>query len=203
MRIAFLVFSIVATSISTSFFCYCLVQFKKFRAEPFFLKRRPILVLTTLIVLYLAIIAECAFEALYYAEVTENSVLTQILDATRWTLFVVSYMIGPVFLIRMWLLYYDMQLTQSLQNQHWQMAINPFMVSSNWFLKSKNQTRYGKSGKYLIIAAVLFAIYQNISFYISVVTKNFHAYLAMQIQVYAVLILQVELQLSIMLHFDI
>ena len=54
-----------------------------------------------------------------------------------------------------------MQLSHALRNKNWQMAIDPNIVSTNWFLNAKNQSRYGKNGKYLIIVSIVIAIYQN------------------------------------------
>ena len=71
----------------------------------------------------------------------------------------VSRMIAwPVYLVRVWLLFYDMQLNHLLQNKNWQMAINPFRISNNWYLNPTNQSLFGKNGKYLFSFAVLFGI---------------------------------------------
>ena len=52
-------------------------------------------------------------------------------------------------MIRIWLLYFDMQLSQSIRNHYWRMAINPSSVTNNWFLNPINQRRFGNNGKYL------------------------------------------------------
>ena len=189
MKIGFIIFAIVTAIVSTIFFCFCLIELIKYRKEPFFQKRRPVLVLTTLIVYYFAIIADVVLESIFDAQITNSTSSRILLDWIRWPMFICSYMVLSMILIRMWLLYYDMQLSQSLKNQNWQMAINPDVVSSNWFLKLKNQSRYGKSGKYLIIAALIIATYQNMLWYF--VGTVFDTDYIPQIQTYLLLIAQV------------
>ena len=58
---------------------------------------------------------------------------------------------ATIHMCRVWLLYFDMQLSRSLQNKTWQMAIDPNIESNNWFLDSKNQRNYGRNGKRLLI----------------------------------------------------
>ena len=42
-----------------------------------------------------------------------------------------------------------MQLSQILKNKDWRMAIDPNIVSNNWFLNPRNQKRFGNNGHYL------------------------------------------------------
>ena len=52
-----------------------------------------------------------------------------------------------------------MQLSQLLKNQSWQMAIDPNIISNNWYLNPENQRKYGKRGKKLFIYGFLFDIF--------------------------------------------
>ena len=56
-----------------------------------------------------------------------------------------------LYLMRIWLLYYDTRLSHLLRNKDWQMAINPTIVSNNWFLNPKNQRLFGQNGHYLFL----------------------------------------------------
>ena len=49
------------------------------------------------------------------------------------------WMAIQIYLLRVWLLYFDMQLSQILNNRHWQIVINPMSYTNNWYLNPKNQ----------------------------------------------------------------
>ena len=74
------------------------------------------------------------------------------------------WLFGPtLFLIRAWLLYFDMKLSRLIRNHNWIMAINPFFVSNNnWFLNPKNQRFYAKNGKLLCVIGICISISETI-----------------------------------------
>ena len=162
VRFVFVYFSVCCALISIALFCYCLVQIRRYQRQPFFQKRRPAFVLITTIVLFVSILGDTILESLDNSEVFHSNKSIQIgFRVIKFIIWTFSYLISSNVLIRVWLLYYDMQLSHALKNKNWQMAINPNIVSTNWFLHTKNQSRYGKNGKYLIIVSIFIAIYQN------------------------------------------
>ena len=61
-----------------------------------------------------------------------------------------------LFLIRVWVLFFDIKLSHLIKNQTWRMAINPTIVSNNnWYLNPKNQRLFANNGKYLCILGYL------------------------------------------------
>ena len=74
----------------------------------------------------------------------------------------ISLFIVSLYVIRAWLLYFDMKVSQLTKNLEWRMAINPTLASSNnWYLEPQNQRRYGQNGIYLVCFAIVFAIMET------------------------------------------
>lgn len=67
--------------------------------------------------------------------------------------------------IRIWLLYFNLQISQILKNRNWQAIINPDIFKNNWYLNPINQRRfgYGNSSKNLIIVAGIISIIMSIT----------------------------------------
>ena len=63
-----------------------------------------------------------------------------------------------LYVIRAWLLYFDMRVSQLTKNLEWRMAINPTIASNNWYLNPINQRRFGSNGIYLVLLAIISAI---------------------------------------------
>ena len=71
-----------------------------------------------------------------------------------------------IYVMRAWLLYYDMRLSQTLKNQHWQMAIDPNLLSKNWYLNPKNQRRFGNNGYQLLFYGFCLSLCEMSLFYL-------------------------------------
>ena len=81
------------------------------------------------------------------------------------------FFVSSLYLIQLWLLYYDMQLAQSIKNKNWRMAINPQSVSNNWYMKPRNRKLFGNNGKYFFIIASIICIIEGIIVF-SIVTVD-------------------------------
>ena len=75
-------------------------------------------------------------------------------------------------MIRIWLLYFDMQLSQSIRNHNWRMAINPTSVTDNWFLNPINQRLFGDNGKYLFFIGFCINIIEMTFFWLLIFGFN-------------------------------
>ena len=137
------------------YFIYCSILLCKHHRQQYFVKRRPIFVL----IFHLSLLSWATFRNdLYFANINFDSLgnIYLFVDAA-WCLFTVG--LGTTaYICRIWLLYFDMQLSRSLQNKSWQMAIDPNIESNNWFLNPKNQRQYGRNGKRMLFYAFLLDI---------------------------------------------
>ena len=147
------------------FFCYwiycCLVLHKHIDAA-YFVKRRPIFTIIFLCNVLLWLI-KTNIGAIFLVLDVAN--LIQVLFHIAIALIVLGFG-ATAYLCRLWLLYFDMQLSRSLQNKSWQMAIDPNIESKNWFLNPKNQRKYGRNGKILLLYGFSCDIFVFIIFYI-------------------------------------
>ena len=74
------------------------------------------------------------------------------------TVLVITLYLGvQIHCIRVWLLYFNLRISQILKNRNWQAIINPQIFKNNWYLNPVNQRRFGhgNSGKTLIIFAIV------------------------------------------------
>lgn len=157
-------------SFGTCQFVYVVYQLKKHHHEQYFVKRRPLLVVATIIGLYFCVIFAAA--ASCNRGLNTYSVNNNDFVQTIWVLmFVLNWISGTaltlvanLYIIRCWLLYYDMQVSQLLRNKHWQMAINPTIESKNWFLNPKNQRIARSNGIILLIVGILAAMLERCSY---------------------------------------
>lgn len=82
-------------------------------------------------------------------------------------IFSTFFLIAPmIFLIRVWLLYFDMELSHLLKNKYWQMAINPNEMLKNWFLNPRNQRRFGGNGRVLFAIGLILGLICQLCFLI-------------------------------------
>ena len=144
------------------YFIYCGALLHKHYKKAYFTKRRPMFTLIThMMLLFWTIFLN---NGAYMNEI--------VLSESRykkahnvWHLFETGFVLltlgfgATVHMCRVWLLYFDMQLSRSLQNKTWQMAIDPNIVSNNWFLDSKNQRNFGRNGKKLLFYGFLIDIF--------------------------------------------
>ena len=68
-------------------------------------------------------------------------------------------LLSTLYLIRSYILYFDMQHSQAMKNKEWRMAINPNHFS--WYLDPKNQKLFAKNGKNLIIIGFILTIIES------------------------------------------
>ena len=125
------------------FVVWCIYQVRIHWYDRFFSKRRPMLVIAYLVTLTLYHVGDVV---VYYA---------YLIDYTSWELTRIYYilyscvwwplisMTENILLIRIWLLYFDNNLYHLLKNSHWQLTLNPNIDQRTFFLKPKNQRRWG------------------------------------------------------------
>ena len=163
-NIFYLITASVTFAINFGVGIYCLVQINKYKHKPFFRKRRPLVVFTSTFSL---LCVNCGTLILPALEIGLEPLLNKqwenvILIIGMCCLFF-GFLMPTLFVVRVWLFYYDMQLSQLLKNQNWQMAINPNIESKSWFLNPTNQRKYGSNGKYLIIIASIIALFECVT----------------------------------------
>ena len=150
------------------------------RKRQYFVKRRSFLVGATIISNLFSILSFtnlfCVTPLLELLDIEhENDTiqwLSFICAMTGWIFGTFTVIAATLFLIRVWLLYFDMELSQLLKNQHWQMAINPKKISNNWFLNPYNQRRFGGNGQFLLKIGLAVCLIQRLCF----VVLSLHGY---------------------------
>ena len=156
------------TSVSfTTWSIHILLQHKK---QQYFVKRRPLLVGVTVIshccVGLFGIQYVCILQMLQLLDTEQDNhnyddtvqPLRFSSDIIGWIFETFALVSPTILLIRFWLLYFDMELSQLLKNQHWQMVINPNKLSNNWFLNPKNQRRFGGNGMFLFTLGMILCL---------------------------------------------
>ena len=133
---------------------YCWIQLRQHWKRQYFVRRRQRLVLISLNAIYFYSVSTNIYAIQFLLSQVEGINEDHLQFACLMIhLFLLSTTLGlggTCYLLRWWLLYYDMQLSQLLKNKDWQMAIDPNIVSNNWYLNPKNQRRFGQDGKYLL-----------------------------------------------------
>ena len=136
------------------------MQIRRHWNDGFFDKRRPILILGFIIPLaffhvgdlivyfiYL-VIYDWRIESIYY--VTYSCIFYPSLS-----------MAESIVIMRIWLLYFDSNLSHLLKNQQWQLSINMTIqeeVQRTFFLNPKNQRKWASNGLFLFKIACCFWI---------------------------------------------
>ena len=154
--------------IDFTFLIYCLIQLNKHKHQQFFEKRRKWLVLTILITLFMltVLVAVTSVKvALTDSDMLDRKTIT-IFSHIEYCLYFFGYLFPTISFVRIWLSYYDMQISQLIKNQSWQMAINPNIESKSWFLNPNNQRKYQSDGRYLIIIAIILSLTEAVTFYV-------------------------------------
>ena len=161
------------------FFCYwiyCFLELHKHTQEAYFIKRRPLFTIICLCNVLLWIIKTNSGAIFLFLDLTD---LIQVLFHIAMSFIVLGFGV-TAYLCRLWLLYFDMQLSRSLQNKSWQMAIDPNIESKNWFLNPKIQRKYGRNGKTLLLYGFLSDIFVFAIFYlvrVIIELMNAHEYI--------------------------
>lgn len=169
--IAYVVLLSLLVLILVPFQIWCLLQIKQNWDEPYMKKRRRVLVLSlvsALCVFSFLLVPNQVIYDIYFSEredgqyfcfTVDSNIYCYIASIICWIiLFPTGIFSSSLFPIRVWLLYYDLQLSRFAQNKEWQMAINPTIESSNWFVNPKNQRRFGQNGTKLIQLTILLTI---------------------------------------------
>ena len=65
-------------------------------------------------------------------------------------------------MVQFWLLFYDTNVSLTIKNKKWMLALNEMNIAANWFLDAKNQKFFGKNGAYLLLLAVLSALFESL-----------------------------------------
>ena len=134
-------------------YIWCCIALRKHWHEQYFIKRRPTLLLILITLGQLYSFNESVVPCLKII-FDDNKAISFILDTLYWMLLATTTFATSLYIIRIWLLYYDMQLSQLSKNRKWQEAIVPYQIKDNWYLSPHNQRKFGGDGRY--IACVLF-----------------------------------------------
>ena len=142
------------------YFSWCCVLLHRHSREQYFVKRRPFLI----VIIYLCGVGFWAqtliagWRTLRNIEQINSFDTDTNEDSTTFFILLMGEILNVLFgssfgftlsLIRIWLLYYDMQVSHILKNKNWQMIIDSNSIENNWYFKSKNQKRYYNNGKML------------------------------------------------------
>ena len=163
-QVIYLLLGGLGCTIGTALFIWSLIQLNRNRHSQYFIKRRPLFTISTLVgdlMILIGISIYTIFEPIANLHRRNNNTMKIISDTLYWTGWVLAsfqILCPTLVFIRIWLLYYDMQLSQLLKNQTWQMAINPEIVSRNWFINHKNQRRFGHKGIFLYFGAIILTL---------------------------------------------
>ena len=111
--------------------------------KQYFAKRSPLLVLLSIISSRFVVLSStnsyCFQPFIHVFHEEHNMAFRQPILIASWLLGWIfgtfATILPTVYLIRVWLLYFDMKLSQLLKNKNWQMAINPNKISNSWFLR--------------------------------------------------------------------
>ena len=154
--------------IDFTFVIYCLIQLNKHKHQQFFEKRRKWLVLTILITLFMltVLVSVTSVKVALSESNMLNTKAIKIFVQIEYCLYFFAYLFPTISFVRLWLSYYDMQISQLVKNQNWQMAINPNIESKSWFLNPNNQRKYQSDGRYLITIAIILCLLETVAFYL-------------------------------------
>ena len=143
------------------YFVYCSILLHKYQQKEYFVKRRPISLYIhhCSILVWIVYVNQGGYNIFYLSSVSDKTAYQ-----IHFGLDIVGHVAAlgfasTTYLCRIWILYFDMQLSRSLQNKSWQMAIDPNIESNNWFLNPKNQRNYGRSGKRLFLYGFIIDIF--------------------------------------------
>ena len=129
-------------------YIWCYIGLRKHWHEQYFVKRRPMLLLILMTLGQVYSFNESVVPCLKII-FDHNKIISFILDTFYWILLTLTTFATSLYIIRIWLLYYDMQMSQLLKNRNWQVAINPDIIARNWYLNPNNQRRFGNDGRYI------------------------------------------------------
>ena len=143
-------------------YIWCLFLLHKHWKQQYFIKRRQFFIVAQMTGLTLWSISASPFSALIYFYGDELKFLSN----NYFTIYVCAIvplpiLISNLYLIRIYLLYYSMELSQLIKNKNWRMAINPIKIANNWFLNINNQKKYYNNTKYLIIIAIFAVVIES------------------------------------------
>lgn len=153
----FLICEVTLTGFIIIYLLFCLKQLKQHWNEQYIIKRRRLSMMIWVWAIVILPIAQTINRLLQ--RFTSFETLPYVLSIF-WIVWNFSALfIGCFAAIRLWLLYYDIQLSQSTKNRQWRMAINPDIVSKNWFLNPSNQRKFGNNGYYLLTFAFFLSLF--------------------------------------------
>ena len=160
LTISYVGLSAVTFLLLTPYYIWCCYLLYQHWDKQYFVKRRPFLVVIQLGIAFIFLIGNAPANTTLLLVPNHNF-------TEKWLLIYFFIFIpliifnGTIFLNRIWLLYYDMQLSQLMKNHNWRMAINPTIESNNWFLNPRNQRLFGKNGKFLFIIGLCFTVFET------------------------------------------
>lgn len=143
--------AIIFIVILTAFLTYCFIKLRNDWHKQHFVKRRPVLALIMIICIWFYLFGVNLYGLDLLIIQIDSSIDKKMIDRLVMTGYLICIMFiagfaATAYGARTWLLYYDLKLAQALKNKEWQMAINPDVVSSNWYLNPRNQRRFGGDG---------------------------------------------------------
>ena len=143
------------------FIVVCTIIVVKDRKKLYRRKRRPIFILIQLLTLSIFVVVT---DPLYlFLKIWGDKQTSFIYDIIFiWILIPIVSFGVTAFIIRIWLLYFDMQLNHIIKNQNWIKIIDPSLESKNWYLKKTHQRRFGNDGKYLLYFDIIDTIIEKI-----------------------------------------
>ena len=138
--------------IIVSFFTWCCVLLLNHWNQQYFIKRRHVLILLELIsalgfngmgiTVVLATLVKRVEKDNIDLNLSDDTIAI-IYDTSQIIFCIVSISFGlTIVLIRIWIFYYDMEISHIKKNQNWQMVIDADIINNNWFLNIKNQQKY-------------------------------------------------------------
>lgn len=166
IMISYLVLMSLIVCVVIPYETWCFIQIKQNWTKPYMKRRRPELVLWLVIMMSLfplllipaQFLIDFYIASQYvtdYSFFKQENVYTVSYVILVWAiLFPANILMNNLGVIRIWLLYYDLQVSKFIKNKEWQMAIDPTIESKNWFINPIHQRRFRDCKKLIRVAMI-------------------------------------------------
>ena len=144
------------------FLIYCILEVKRYWHDRFFQIRRPILILGFIVPMSLYTIGDIIVYFVYLAIYSDS--MSEIYDFFYGCLFYpMISMAETVMIMRIWILYFDSNVSRLVKNSKWQVSINPSIMEDSpfdhgFYLNAKTQRRWASGGFLFKIACALLVL---------------------------------------------
>lgn len=173
---------VINSLIFVPFLIWCIIQIRRHWRDEFFSTRRPILIISFVVSLSIYHVGDSLVYFLYL--VRYNSDTTELIYDIAYScaFYPMKSMAESVIVMRIWLLFFDSNVSRLIKNQNWQQSINPQIgledeTQRAFYLNPKSQRKWAGNGSFLFKIACLVLLCETIlySFIFAFVGARVHS----------------------------